>query len=89
MSQTSCKYAGSKDVTFFVNDSEAGTESVAGGATSAAYLTQASAGYAFPERSPVVSARIANYTAEGGALWTLRTNIRINENESMTHTFEC
>lgn len=89
MSELSCDYHGSKDVTFFINGVEAGTESIAAGVSSLAYLTQASAAYAFPERNPVVSARVANYTATGGALWTLRTNIKVIENQSMTHSFDC
>ena len=89
MSQVSCHYNGAKDVTLFINGVDAGTESMATGGTSLSHLTQASAAYTFPERNPVVSARIANYTPSGGALWTLRTNIKVMENESVTHTFDC
>jgi hypothetical protein len=89
MDQVSCAYSGAKSVTFYIATVDVGTQSLAGGATSTGYLTKPSATYATPARGPVVQARIANYTATGGALWTLRTNINIPSNGTVTHTFVC
>ena len=89
MDQVSCAYSGAKSVTFYIATADVGTQSLAGGATSTGYLTKASGTYATPARGPVVQARIANYTATGGALWTLRTNINVPSNGTVTHTFGC
>ena len=89
MDQATCVYSGAKSVTFYIATEDVGTQSLTGGATSTGYLTKASATYATPARGPVVQARIANYTASGGALWTLRTNINVPSNGTVTHTFLC
>ena len=89
MNTVSCKYNGTKDITFYIGADVAGTETINSGVSSAAYLTKPSAEYDFPERMPVVQARIGNYTPDGGALWTKRTNIKVMRDQSMTHTFEC
>ena len=89
MDGLSCKYTGSRNVTFYIATTEAGTESLAGDATSAAYLTKPSARYAEPERNPVVWARIANYTPEGNALWTHASNINVTLGEPVTYTVIC
>lgn len=86
--QVSCVYSGARSVTFYIANVDVGTESLTSGATSVGYLTKASAAY--PQTgNPVVQAMIANYTATGGALWTLRTNIIIPANGAITHTFTC
>ena len=89
MDQVSCVYAGTKSVTFYIGTVDVGTQTLAGGATSTGYPTKASATYAKPAGGPVVQARIDNYTATGGALWTLRTNINVPSNGTVTHTFVC
>lgn len=89
MDQVSCAYSGAKSVTIYIGTEDVGTQSLAGGATSTGYLTKATAAYAAPARGPVVQARIANYTITGGALWTLRTNINVPSNGTVTHTFVC
>ena len=88
MDQVSCVYSGAKSVTFYIETVDMGTQSLTAGATSTGYLTKASATYPKPG-GPVVQARIANYTTTGGALWTLRTNINVPSNGTVTHTFVC
>ena len=88
MDQVSCVYSGVKSITFYVDVDAVGTESLTSGATSTAYLTKASSAYQQPG-NPVVQARIANYTTSGGSLWTLRTNINVPSNGTVTHTFVC
>ncbi|MFL5465672.1 MAG: hypothetical protein ACJ79N_01280 [Gemmatimonadaceae bacterium] len=86
----SCAYTGTKAITFYVGDDEVGTENMIGDATSAAYLTKATDAYPPSKRgNPVVQARIANYTASGGALWTYRVAINVPVNASVTHIFTC
>ena len=86
--QVSCVYSGTKSVTFYIANLEAGTESLPTGATSIGYRTKATSAYTQPGH-PVVQARLANYTATGGALWTLRTNINVPVNGSVTYAFTC
>lgn len=86
--QVSCVYSGTKSVTFYIDNVEAGTELLLTGATSIGYLTKATSAYTQPGH-PVVQARLANYTATGGALWTLRANINVPANGSVTYAFTC
>lgn len=89
MDAVSCRYAGPKNVTFYVANEEVGTESLVADVTSSGYLTLVSDSYPEPGGNPVVRARVANYTASGGALWTTSTNIRVRANESVTQAFGC
>ena len=84
-----CKYTGPRDVTFYIASAEVGTEALAGGATSTAYLTKPSSSYARPEANPVVWARIANYTGDGHALWTHASNIKVMASTPVTHIVGC
>lgn len=86
--QVSCVYSGARSVTFYIANLDVGTESLLSGATSVGYPTKASSAYA-TTGNPVVQAMVANYTATGGALWTLRTNIVVPANGATTHTFTC
>ena len=88
MDAVSCVYTVSKSVTFYIAGVEMGTESLASGATSTAYLTKLSANYA-KRGNPVVRARIAGYTATGGALWTLPANIEVTADVPVTHLVVC
>jgi hypothetical protein len=83
-----CTYTGTRNVTFYIAGDSVGMQALAGGVTSNGYLTKASGAYSRPG-NPVVHARIANYTPTGGALWTLRTNIVVPANGSVTHSFTC
>ncbi len=85
--QASCAYLGTKSVTFYIADLEAGTESLLSGATSLGYLTKATSAYA-SAGNPVVHAKLANY-AGSAALWTQRTSITVPANGSVTHTVKC
>lgn len=86
--QVSCVYSGTKSVTFYIADLDVGTESLLTGATSVGYLTKATSAYT-RSGHPVVQARLANYTATGGALWTTRSNITVPRNGSVTHAVTC
>jgi hypothetical protein len=85
--QASCVFAGTKLVTFYIADVEAGSESLLSGATSLGYLTKATRAYA-SSGNPVVYAKVANY-AGSAALWTQRTTITVPANGSVTHTVKC
>jgi hypothetical protein len=85
--QASCAYSGTKTVTFYIADLEAGTESLLSGATSLGYLTKATNAYT-SAGNPVVHAKVANY-AGAAALWTQRTSITVPANGSVTHAVKC
>lgn len=86
--RATCTYSGNRNVTFYIAGDSVGMQALAGGATANGYLTKATSAY---QRAghPVVQARIADYTATGGALWTFRTNIVVPANGSITHSFTC
>lgn len=84
----SCVYPGSKNVTFFIAGDSVGIQSLAAGATATGYRTKPSSSYTSPG-NPIVQARVASYTATGGALWTYRSNIVVPANGSVTHSFTC
>jgi hypothetical protein len=85
--QASCTYSGTKSVTFYIADVEAGTESLLSGATSLGYLTKATNAYA-SAGNPIVHAKLANYTGSA-SLWTQRTTITVPANGSVTHIVKC
>jgi hypothetical protein len=86
--QASCTWSGTRAVTFYIANDSVGIESLSRGQTSKGYLTKASSAYKTPG-SPVIQARIENYTPAGSALWTHRDNINIPENGNATHAFTC
>jgi hypothetical protein len=88
MDNVSCLYAGTKSVTFYIATLDVGTEAMLTGTASTAYRTKATIGYP-RSGNPVVQARVANYTATGGALWTARSPLNVPVNGSVTHTFGC
>ncbi len=88
MDNVSCLYTGTKNVTFYIATLDVGTEAMLAGTTSTGYLTKATLAYT-RSGNPVVQARVANYTSNGGALWTTRTAINVPINGSVTHIINC
>jgi hypothetical protein len=73
-------------ITFFIENEDVGTETLAPGVLSVGYRTKASSAYPASGK-PVVQGRFAQ---PGGILrWTYRENVILAAGENVTHTFRC